>query len=83
MKLEVTVDVLAERTRFSGIVRVDRSGSIELTKPNGFADRRHAILNTIDTQFAIASGTKGLRTRAGPGQGWGSTSSSGDYVIGI
>jgi CubicO group peptidase (beta-lactamase class C family) len=60
LSLEDTVDTLARRTGFSGIVRVDRTGSIELTKPYGYADRRHEILNTIDTQFAIASGTKGL-----------------------
>ena len=33
---------------------------VELAKAYGLADRGHAIANTIDTQFAIASGTKGL-----------------------
>jgi CubicO group peptidase (beta-lactamase class C family) len=58
--LEDAVDSLAEHTRFSGVVRVDRSGSPELAKAYGLADRGHEILNTIDTQFAIASGSKGL-----------------------
>src|SRR5438034_7976080 len=58
--LEDAIDALADRTRFSGVVRVDRSGSIELAKAYGLADRRHRIRNTIDTQFAIASGSKGL-----------------------
>ena len=58
--LEGAVDALADRIRFSGVVRVDRSGSIELAKAYGLADRGHEIYNTIDTQFAIASGTKGL-----------------------
>src|SRR3989449_4181788 len=58
--LEGAVDSVAHRTGFSGVVRVDRSGSIELAKAYGLADRGHAISNTIDTQFAIASGTKGL-----------------------
>jgi CubicO group peptidase (beta-lactamase class C family) len=62
--LEDAVDVLADRTRFSGVVRVDRSGSIELAKPYGLADRGHEIRNTIDTRFAIASGTKGLTALA-------------------
>jgi CubicO group peptidase (beta-lactamase class C family) len=58
--LEDAVDALADRIRFSGVVRVDRSDSIELAKAYGLADRGHEIHNTIDTQFAIASGTKGL-----------------------
>src|SRR5207244_12122523 len=62
--LEDALDALADRTRFSGVVRVDRSGSIELAKAYGLADRGHAISNTIDTQFAIASGTKGLSALA-------------------
>jgi CubicO group peptidase (beta-lactamase class C family) len=62
--LEATADALAQRTRFTGVVRVDRAGGIELEKAYGFADRRHGILNTIDTQFAIASGSKGLTALA-------------------
>src|SRR6266511_5846052 len=62
--LEDAVDELADRTGFSGVVRVDRSGSIELAKAYGPADRGHEISNTIDTQFAIASGTKGLTALA-------------------
>ena len=58
--LEDAVDSMADRTGFSGIVRVDRSGGIELAKAYGLADRGHDIPNTIDTQFAMASGTKGL-----------------------
>src|SRR5438445_7634431 len=58
--LEGAVDSVAHRTGFSGVVRVDHSGSIELAKAYGLADRGHEISNTIDTQFAIASGTKGL-----------------------
>jgi CubicO group peptidase (beta-lactamase class C family) len=59
-RLEDAVDSLAERTRFSGVVRVDRPGSVELAEAFGLADRGHQIPNTIDTQFGIASGTKGL-----------------------
>jgi len=62
--LEGAVDSMADRTGFSGVVRVDRSGSIELAKAYGLADRGHEIPNTIDTQFAIASGTKGLTALA-------------------
>src|SRR5712691_3713945 len=62
--LEGAVDSMADRTGFSGVVRVDRSGSIELAKAYGLADRGYEISNTIDTQFAIASGTKGLTALA-------------------
>jgi CubicO group peptidase (beta-lactamase class C family) len=58
--VELALDSLADSTGFSGVVRVDRSGGIELLKAYGLADRGHGIPNTIDTQFAIASGMKGL-----------------------
>ena len=58
--LEEAVDAIADRTGFSGVVRVDGSGGVELAKAYGFADRGHGIANTVDTQFAIASGMKGL-----------------------
>jgi CubicO group peptidase (beta-lactamase class C family) len=58
--LEDAVDALAHRTGFSGVVRVDHSGGIELAKAYGYADRGHEIANTIDTRFATASATKGL-----------------------
>jgi CubicO group peptidase (beta-lactamase class C family) len=59
-ELEDAVDSLADRTGFSGVVGVDRSGTVELARAFGLADRGHRIPNTIDTQFGIASGTKGL-----------------------
>ena len=46
--------------RFSGVVRVDRSGSTEVAEAYGLADRAFGIPNTVDTQFGIASATKGL-----------------------
>jgi len=58
------LDSVADRTRFSGVVRIDTSGEIELAKAYGLADRGRAIPNTIDTRFAIASGTKGLTALA-------------------
>jgi CubicO group peptidase (beta-lactamase class C family) len=60
MQLELEVDSIAEATRFSGVVRVDRGDGIELAKAYGLAHRGFEIPNTVDTQFAIASGTKGL-----------------------
>src|SRR6476620_2898341 len=62
--LQDAVDEAAERSRFSGVVRVHRSGVVELCTAYGLADRAHEIPNTVDTVFAIASGTKGLTALA-------------------
>ena len=58
--LEHDVDDLAERTGFSGVVRVESSSGVELSKAYGLADRGHGIPNATETQFGLASGTKGL-----------------------
>jgi CubicO group peptidase (beta-lactamase class C family) len=62
--LEHALDTLAAETGFSGVVRVDGPGGIELEKAYGTADRRHGIRSMVDTQFAIASGGKGLTALA-------------------
>ena len=41
-------------------MRVDRGDEVELAAAYGLADRAHEVPNTVDTQFAIASATKGL-----------------------
>lgn len=51
---------LVANSGFSGAIRVDRCGQTEWAAAYGLADRRHQIVNTVDTQFAIASATKGL-----------------------
>jgi CubicO group peptidase (beta-lactamase class C family) len=58
------VDDAARTSRFSGVVRVDRAGETELARAYGFADRAHAVANTVDTQLAIASGAKTLTALA-------------------
>jgi CubicO group peptidase (beta-lactamase class C family) len=58
--LQDAVDAEAERTGFSGVVRVDRAGATELAAAYGLADRAFGVPNTVDTQFATASATKGL-----------------------
>ena len=62
--LRDAVDAAAERTGFSGVVRVDRSGRTELCAPYGFADRAHRVPHTRETQFAVASGSKGFTALA-------------------
>ena len=58
--LEEAIDRLAAETGFSGVVRVDRGDGTDLAKAYGLAHRGHRIAATVDTQFAIASGGKGL-----------------------
>jgi CubicO group peptidase (beta-lactamase class C family) len=62
--LQDAVDDAAERTGFSGVVRLDHSGEIELSKAYGFADRARMVPNTVETRFATASGSKGLTALA-------------------
>jgi CubicO group peptidase (beta-lactamase class C family) len=62
--LQDAVDAAAERTDFCGVVQVDRSGETELRSAYGFADRAHRVANTVETQFAIASGSKGFTALA-------------------
>jgi CubicO group peptidase (beta-lactamase class C family) len=54
------VERVASETSFSGVVRVDRAGVCGFARAYGLANRATGSANTIDGQFAIASGTKGL-----------------------
>ena len=58
--VEVALDEAAVRTGFSGVVRVDRAGDTEVERAYGYADRAHQIPNSVESQFATASGTKTL-----------------------
>jgi hypothetical protein len=62
--LESQVDRVATETGFSGVVGVDRGDSTELAKAYGMAHRGLQVANTIDTQFGIASGVKGMTALA-------------------
>ena len=55
-----SVDRVAAETAFAGVVRIDRADDVILARAYGLADRAHAIANTVETQFGIASGGKGL-----------------------
>lgn len=54
------VERAIDGTSFSGVVRIDRGGDVELARAYGLAHRGQEIPNTVDTRFATASGTKGL-----------------------
>jgi CubicO group peptidase (beta-lactamase class C family) len=59
-----TVDRNALETAFSGAIRVDIDDEVLLARAYGYAHRGLRVANTIDTRFAIASGTKGLTALA-------------------
>ena len=56
--LAAPIGRLAEETHFSGVVRVDLHGQTALAEAYGWAHRGHAVANTVDTRFGIASGSK-------------------------
>ena len=58
--LQQELDSLAVESGFSGVVRVDRDGELEVARAYGEAHRGFGIENAVDTRFALASGTKGL-----------------------
>lgn len=58
------IDAVATEARFSGVVRVDRAGRTALARAYGEADRAYGIPNSVDTQFAVASGSKALTALA-------------------
>jgi CubicO group peptidase (beta-lactamase class C family) len=58
------IDAIAADVGLSGAVRVDLDGNVSVQRAYGLAHRGLGIANTIDTQYAIASGTKGLTALA-------------------
>src|ERR1700684_3851882 len=58
------IDLMAAQNGFAGVVSVDRGGKVEFARAYGLAHRAHQIPNTVDTRFAIASGSKGLTALA-------------------
>jgi CubicO group peptidase (beta-lactamase class C family) len=60
MDLAAEVERVAAETSFSGVVRLDRAGETVFERAYRMAHRGLGVHNTVDTRFAIASGTKGL-----------------------
>ncbi|MEQ0559301.1 serine hydrolase domain-containing protein [Amycolatopsis sp. NEAU-NG30] len=58
------VDALSRNHGFSGVVLVNRGDETLLAKAYGHAHLAYGVENTVDTRFAIASGTKGLTALA-------------------
>jgi CubicO group peptidase (beta-lactamase class C family) len=58
--LRAALDLEAEQTLFSGVVRVDHGGRTEVMAAYGLADRAHGIAMTSAHQLGTASVTKGF-----------------------
>lgn len=56
--LRAQLDEVAAATGFSGVVRLDRRGAVEVDAAYGLADRAHGIGMTTTTQLGMASGSK-------------------------
>ena len=54
------VDRIVAEIGLSGAVRIDRDGEIVFEGGYGLANRGLGVANSIDTQFPIASGSKGF-----------------------
>jgi CubicO group peptidase (beta-lactamase class C family) len=63
-ELALALHRLAAETSFSGVLRLEDRDEVVLEQAHGLADRACRIANTADTQFGIASGTKGLTALA-------------------
>ena len=62
--LTESVHRVASETGFSGMVRIDHGDDTQLSEAYGLAHRGFRLPNTVDTQFAIASGGKGFTALA-------------------
>ena len=51
--LESELDHLVPETAFSGVVRIDRAGEVELAKAYGLAHRALEIPNEVDTRSGL------------------------------
>ncbi|MDQ1494392.1 MAG: hypothetical protein QOG69_875 [Actinomycetota bacterium] len=58
--LSEPVDRIAAEGGLSGVIRIDLDGSLALQRAYGLAHRGLGVPTTVDTQFSIASGSKGL-----------------------
>lgn len=63
-RLGELVDEIAADVGLSGAIRVDVDGRPVVERAYGMAHRGPGVTNTIDTQFAIASGAKGFTALA-------------------
>ena len=59
-----TLDASIEAHTFSGVVSIRQQGRVLYERAAGYADRSNKVVNTLETRFGIASGTKFLTALA-------------------
>jgi CubicO group peptidase (beta-lactamase class C family) len=64
MDLERPIEEIAAESAFAGVVRIDRGDELVFERAYGLARRDSGQPNTPETQFAIASGLKGMTALA-------------------
>ena len=57
-ELVAKLDASIETHGFSGVLSIRQSGHVLYERAAGFADRSNQVLNTVETRFGTASGTK-------------------------
>ncbi len=62
--LGVALDARATSDELSGVVSIDVDGDPHFAAAYGMADRAHAIANTVDTRFGMASASKAFTATA-------------------
>lgn len=63
-EIVTSIDRRIDETGFWGVVQVVQDRRVLYARTSGLADRAHGVPNVLDTQFAIASGTKALTALA-------------------
>ena len=57
-QLAETLNTSIEAHAFSGVISIRQQGSVLYERAAGYADRSNKVVNTLETRFGIASGTK-------------------------
>ena len=62
-RIDALVEPFIEAQRFSGVLLIAQGDRVHFHKAYGFANYEHAVPNTLETTFSIASITKPLTNR--------------------
>ncbi|MDZ4804738.1 MAG: serine hydrolase [Candidatus Eisenbacteria bacterium] len=62
--IQAALEASLDENEFSGVIHLSRRGELLYERARGLADRAHLVANTVETQFGIASVTKGFTALA-------------------
>jgi CubicO group peptidase (beta-lactamase class C family) len=63
-QLAEILDAAVDPKAFSGVIEIRHQGAVLFARASGYADRSNKLVNTLETRFGIASGTKLLTALA-------------------